>query len=301
MSAKKSGDSAKTGGRPKAGKEQTKRQTRATRKAAAGGVPAAAATVKRAELYKAIYAEWRRGRDIPSLNAKFGLSERRISEILDELRAGEIETLGLSEPWRGQRFSDEELIRRIAVISDAAEIQERARENGNAAVELGALKVRVKGITELAILLEETGRSGRPRDLKFEGVVAEFWTLAGQVFDDYGVPEDVAVGVERALGFEAHHVPREPVADGTLPPDHWLENRTELAAKVREAMERIRRDDSETDLRRQTEDRHMEEVQKLQRRAAEAEGRQRAAEIRESEARQQQQNSYGAWPEGSAA
>jgi hypothetical protein len=163
----KNGGEPKEKGRLGAGREQNRRKSRAPRKAAEGHTPAAATTVKRAELYKDLYAESLKGRDPQSLAEEHGLSPRRVSEILDELRAARIDLLKLDDPWRSHKF-EELLVWRLGVINDAAVMQAQAEAAGNPSAALGALKLRVRGLTELSELLAETGLLSKLSRLRAE-------------------------------------------------------------------------------------------------------------------------------------
>lgn len=232
MATHNGGHPAKKKGRPAAGKEHTKRKTRAMRRAAEGGTPAAVATVKRGDQYKAIYAQWRRGRDITSLASEHGLSERRVSEILDELRAGEIEVLRLDDPWRGHRFADELLMRRIAVINDAADMQERARASGNASVELGALKLRVRALTELTILLQETGRLPRLSSLDYIADGAKLVETVFRVFREHGVASEVSAAIAEAIRLETTPSETGGLELASPPPKHWAVGCVETGDRI---------------------------------------------------------------------
>src|SRR4051794_10373834 len=107
MAERGSGKPAKKRGRPPAGQEGKRRKTRATRAAAEGTTPAAGGTIERAELYKTIYAAWRRGRSAESLGEEHSLSTRRVNEIIDELRAAGVEALRTDDPWAGHEFNDD--------------------------------------------------------------------------------------------------------------------------------------------------------------------------------------------------
>jgi hypothetical protein len=199
MTQKDSGKPAKKTGGPASGREKKKRNTRATRKAAEGHTPAAATTLKRAELYRKLYAQSLKGRDPQSLGAEHDLSPRRVSEILDELRAARIDLLKLDDPWRSHRFAEELLLWRLGVIDDAAVMQAEAEAAGNQSVALGALKLRVRALTELWELLAETGLLTKLSNLRGEADAGRLVDTILRVFAENGVPDEVGRAISDAL------------------------------------------------------------------------------------------------------
>jgi hypothetical protein len=184
-----SGESAKKKGRPRAGHESKRRSTRATSKAAEGGVPAAAATIERAEQYKAIYAGFRRGRSIESLQEEHELSQRRLREIYDEMRAARIEASRTDDPWEGHTFTDDIPMWLREVLNDAAEMYSKEKDGGNPSAAIGALKLRMKAISELAIFLEETGRIAHHPDPEQSAEDDDVLGIIGSFFKKYALPD----------------------------------------------------------------------------------------------------------------
>jgi hypothetical protein len=184
-----SGESAKKKGRPRAGQESKRRSTRATRKAAEGGVPAAAGTIERAEQYKAIYAGFRRGRSIESLAEEHKDSQRRVREIVDEMRAAGIEASRIDDPWEGHTFTDDILLMLRELLNDAAEMYASTKDGGNPSAAIGVLKLRMKAISELAIFLEDTGRVSRPGDRESTAEERDVLAVIGSFFKEYCLPD----------------------------------------------------------------------------------------------------------------
>jgi hypothetical protein len=203
------GHTAKKKGRPPAGEERTNRETRATRMAAEGRTPPAAGTVKRGRQYETIFAEWRGGRDQASIAARHDkLGERRVREIIDELRAGEIESLRLNDPWAGHRYADDLMLRRVTALDDAAEAVMRAKESGNASELLAALKYRDQTLTQLTTLLQDTGRL--PRNLGWLQAEVDGVQLVDRilvVFEKYSVPDEVGRAVTALIELETRRGP----------------------------------------------------------------------------------------------
>ncbi len=201
-----SGDSAKKRGRPPAGKERTRRNTLATKKAAEGGVPAAAGTIERAETYKGIYAGSRKGRNVESLAEEYELSQRRVTEILDELKAARIEELRVDDPWAGHSFDDDMMVWLREVLSDAAEIYSDAKGSGNLSSATGALKIRTKALAELAIFLEDTGRVPRRTRQVEEPGEADLLVIIGNLFKEshirYELFDELVRRLESKIGPE---------------------------------------------------------------------------------------------------
>ena len=248
------GDTAKKGGRRQAAATQRKRTIRAAKKATRDKGRGAAGTVEEGRRNELIQREWRRGRDVPSLAAEFGIKPRRVYEIIKQCREGEIEALALNEPWRGQRFADELLVQKIAVVNDAREMELRMRVKGNAPVELGAFKARVRAINELATFLQETGRL-RLRDLKDEAERMLIGKAMVQAFADYGIPDDAVRAIGRALGFEEGPEGEEPISATPPPPEHWSVDPQEIDAERKQRANIKRREDAEAELRREAEQR----------------------------------------------
>jgi hypothetical protein len=194
-------ESAKKRGRPLAGHESKRRNTRATRKASEGGVPAAAATVARAEKYKAIYAGFRRSRSYESLGEEHNLKARRIREIVEELRAAGIEASRVDDPWAGHTFSEDILLWLREVLNDTAEMYSMAKDCGNHAAATGALKLRLKAISELAIHLEETGRVSGHEDPERDAEDADVLAIIGQFFKHWGLPHGMYEELENWISF----------------------------------------------------------------------------------------------------
>jgi hypothetical protein len=182
-------ESAKKRGRPRAGHESKRRNTRATRKASEGGVPAAAATVKRGEQYKAIYVGFRRCRSYESLAEEHNLSPRRVREIVDELRAAGIEASRVDDPWAGHTFSEDMLLWLRELLNDVAEMYSTAKDGGNHSAAIGALKLRMKAISELSIHLEDTGRLSGPTEREHDAEDGEALGIIGCFFKEYGLPD----------------------------------------------------------------------------------------------------------------
>jgi transposase len=246
----------KGGGRVEAGKNSAKRKTRPVSRAPGGRAAGAAKTVHDGRRNEQIQAEWRSGREPRALAAEFGLSLSRTYEIIKECREGGIEELELTQPWRAQRFADELLIQKKRAINDARELELRAREQGNTAVELGAYKARVQATRDYAMFLQETGRLNGLRDLKFEAEVGEFWDAVSEAFTECGVSDDVWVVIGRALGVAVNLDDKE---GSEPPPRHWRPNGEEQTAIARQHVETTLRSVAEEQLLGEAKQRRIEE------------------------------------------
>jgi hypothetical protein len=242
------GKAAKTGGPPKGAAKQPTRKTRSVQKSSVEKGPGAARTVQDGRRNEQIQAEWRNGREPDSLATEFGLSERRVYEIIKQCREGRIEALELDAPWRDQAWADELLLYIRAALNETREIQIRARRQGNTASELGALKVRMQLLRELTTFLQETGRLTGLRELKDEAERAEVWNGVRRVFGEGLISNDGLVAIARALGLDAGSEEGRPPPLLDPPPEHWLPNRTERRIAEEREREAARREDLEARL-----------------------------------------------------
>jgi hypothetical protein len=239
---------AKNGGTPETSAKQTRRKTRSVKQSSAKKGPGAARTVQDGRRNEMIQSEWRNGRDQASLAAEFGLSERRVYEIIKECREGRIEALELDAPWRDQRWADELLLFMQAAINETRETQIRARREGNTANELGALKARIPLLKELKSFLQETGRLKGLLDLKHEAEVAEIWNAVRRVFHEGLMSEHAVRAFEKALGFNTASGEEQPAPSEDPAPEHWSPNRTERRIAAERQRETARRKDLEARL-----------------------------------------------------
>jgi hypothetical protein len=117
----------------------------------------AARTVRDGRLYELIYAEWLSGRDPRSLAAEHPVELRRVYEIIKECREGMVAELAFGEPGRARVLVEEVLLQKYRAVSDAREIELRAREKANTSVELGAYNSRTRALRDLTMFLRESG------------------------------------------------------------------------------------------------------------------------------------------------
>jgi hypothetical protein len=149
------GDTAKKRG-AKSGGTKSGRKTRAVpvEKEEPHG---AAGTVRKGRRNEMIQAEWLSGRDPESLAKEHDLKRRRVYEIVKDCREGMIAGLALGEPGRARVLREELLLQKFRAVSDAREIELRAREKANTSVELGAYNARIRALRDLTMFLRETG------------------------------------------------------------------------------------------------------------------------------------------------
>jgi hypothetical protein len=184
--------SSKNRGRPRAGDESTERRSRATERAARGESTAAANTVKRGLLYRTIYQEWRSSIDCTTIAAKHDMSPRRVQQIVDELRAASIEAMDIGSRFMAKKVLEELLVQMMSSVSEAALLVQRALEEGNLPVALGAMKRRDEARVRLIETMKEIGLI--PRQLKWVAVHEEHLGMlyAGiDVLERHGVSGDI--------------------------------------------------------------------------------------------------------------
>ncbi len=149
------GDTAKKRG-AKSGGTKTGRKTRAV-PVETEGRRGAARTVRDGRRNEIIQAEWLSGRDPHSLATEYNLKPRRVYEIVKDCREGMVAELAFGELGRARVLIEELLLQKFRAVSDAREIELRAREKANTSVELGAYNARIRALRDLTMFLRETG------------------------------------------------------------------------------------------------------------------------------------------------
>jgi hypothetical protein len=150
------GDTAKKRG-AKSAATTPGRKTRAVLVEADARRRGAAGTVRKGRRYELIHAEWLSGRDPQSLAVEHDLEPRRVYEIIKSCREGMVAELAFGEPGRARVLFEELLLQKFRAVSDAREIELRAREEGNTSVELGAYNSRIRALRDLTMFLRESG------------------------------------------------------------------------------------------------------------------------------------------------
>jgi hypothetical protein len=175
--------------------------------------------VKRGRRYEAVYRDWRSGADTAALAAEYGLSERRIREVIDDLRAGSVEALDLNSRRTPFRFAEDLLLRRLTAVSEAAELARHARRVGNLSVALGAMRRRDEALSMLTQLMQECGFLPRHlRALRTDADVIAMAEAALGVFERHEVPEKVQEAFVQALDLKTGLVDGHLELDLVVPP-----------------------------------------------------------------------------------
>lgn len=199
-----SGDPGKNRGRPPSGEERTHRQTRATEQVARGETPGVVSTIRKAQRYEQMYAEYLGGGDVESIALRHDLSPARVAEVLDQLRADNSWLPEVKTRWYSHRLADDLLLRRRAAVDEAADLLERAVATGNIANEIGARKYRDDALTRLEIMMKDIGLL--PKDLavltwetESRGIIEKIF----DVFDKRGIPREIENEIAALIEVEA--------------------------------------------------------------------------------------------------
>jgi hypothetical protein len=105
------------------------------------------------------------------------------------MRAARIEASRIDDPWEGHTFTDDILIWLREVLNDAAEMYSSEKDGGNPSAAIGALKLRMKAISELAIFLEDTGRVAHHTDPEQDAEDGDALGIIGSFFKEYTLPD----------------------------------------------------------------------------------------------------------------
>jgi transposase len=238
------GDTAQNGGPLRGPNKGAARKTRAVNGVAKRGVRGPAKTVAEGRRNEQIYFERLAGRSARALAAKFDRSTRQIHDIVKACREAGIAELELNAPWRSQQFAEEHLLQLEEAQNSLREIELSAQEQNNVSSQLGALKQRLKLLSDRTKFLQETGLMSGPRSLKFDAEVAQFWAALNKACDDYDIPDAARVAIDKAMS-------SAPGAEQSPPPAHWLQNPQELEAAVQRERDAAAREAAEVELLRQ--------------------------------------------------
>jgi hypothetical protein len=266
------GDAAQNGGSP-AGPKKEGRKRRQPDRAAKDGARGAAKTIKEGRRNEKIYMERLAGRSARALAAEYDLSARQIHDICKACHEAGITELELNAPWRSQRFAEEYLLEIEEATNNLRELELGARAQNNYSAALGALKQRVKLLSERTKFLQATGLMSGPRNLKFDAELGQFWGTLNQVAHDHNISDAGWVALSRAMS-------SAPGAGPFASPARWLPSNEELEAARRREREAAEREAAEADLLREGARRREAEQEQVQLQWRE-EARQRQAQQRE--------------------
>jgi hypothetical protein len=129
----------------------------------------------------------------------FELDTRTVYDIVKSCEEAGIAELGLSTPWRAERFVEERLMRFEEEINGAREYELEAKEQNNRSVALGAFKQRVKLSSEYTRFLREIGLMPGPGNVKFETLVAQLAAVVSTALGEHGVPEAARLAINDAI------------------------------------------------------------------------------------------------------
>lgn len=116
----------------------------------------AARTVVNAQLYAKVFRQWTEGWAIADLADRHGLSERRVGQIVEDLRGSELARLGVGDTLFSVKFAQRLVLQRSAAVSQYARLADEAPEN-QPAVKLGYLRMRDEALTKFTDLVQELG------------------------------------------------------------------------------------------------------------------------------------------------
>jgi hypothetical protein len=166
----------------------------------AGQAKGAARTLVNAELYRTVYREWAEGMSYEDLSERHGLSRRRISEVVEDLKGARLVSLGVGDPLFSVKMAQQLVLQRSAAVSQYTRLAAEVTEASMAHVKLGSLKQRDAALSAFVELIQELG--WLPRHLGSINVQMDALQMAEvllEVFDAHSVPMDVQQAVVEAI------------------------------------------------------------------------------------------------------
>lgn len=156
----------------------------------------AAATVVHAELYKKVMQEWTEGFSEAQLAARNGISERRVRQIVDELRGTHLTRLGVGDPLFSVKFAQRLVLQRSAAVSQYAVLADEVKDPKLAHIKLGYLKQRDAALDAFTALVQELG--WLPRHLGTLNTMMDAMQMAEAMLEVMD-REGVSISVQRSI------------------------------------------------------------------------------------------------------
>jgi hypothetical protein len=116
----------------------------------------AARTLMTAALYRDVFRRWTEGWSATDLADKYDLSERRVEQIISQLRGTELTRLGVGDTLFSVKFAQRLVLQRSAAVGQYARLAEEAPEN-QPQLKLGYLRLRDEALTKFTDLVQELG------------------------------------------------------------------------------------------------------------------------------------------------
>lgn len=118
----------------------------------------AAKTILNAALYRKVFRMWTQGWAIADLADEHGLSERRVGQIVDDLRGSALTRLGVGDTLFSVKFAQRLVLQRSAAVAQYARMAEKLGDDLNVAhIKLGYLKQRDEALSKFTELVQELG------------------------------------------------------------------------------------------------------------------------------------------------